>query len=161
MKKETINKPYKSRWIGGMYIIITVLIAIFYLFLYYTKYGGSQIVIGFFMLLVVFLFSAITIQFYRTTYRIKNGFLISKSAFMTINLKLKDIKKVEKIIMPFHFRVGASFYSGIFYVPNLGWVKSVITNLRDAILITTRDEKFYMITPLNPNKFMKLLKSRK
>ena len=113
------------------------------------------------MLLVVSLFSAITIEFYRTTYTIKNGFLISKSAFMTINLKLKDIRKVEKIIMPFHFRVGASLYSGIFYVPNLGWVKSVITNLRDAILITTKDEKYYMITPLNPNKFMKLLKSRK
>lgn len=161
MGKETINKPYKSRWIGGMYIIITALITIFYLFLYYTKYDASQTVIGFFMLLVVSLFLTLTIEFYRTIYRIENGFLISKSAFMTINLKLKDIKKVEKIIMPFHFRVGASFYSGIFYVPNLGWVKSIITNLRDAILITTKDEKYYMITPLNPNKFMKLLKSRK
>jgi hypothetical protein len=43
-------------------------------------------------------------------------------------------------------------------VPNLGWVGSIITNLRDAILITTKKGKYYMITPSNPEKFMKMLK---
>jgi hypothetical protein len=73
-------------------------------------------------------------------------------------LKLKDIKKVEKTMVPMHFRFGASLYSGYFYVPSLGWVGSIITNLRDAIIITTKNGKYYMITPLNPEKFMKLLK---
>jgi hypothetical protein len=77
---------------------------------------------------------------------------------MTIKLKLGDIKKVEKTMVPMHFRVGASLYSGYFYVPSLGWVGSIITNLRDAILITTKNGKYYMITPSNPEKFMKLLK---
>jgi len=77
---------------------------------------------------------------------------------MLIKLKLKDIKKVEKIIFPFNIKVGASFYCGIFYVPNLGWIRTIITNLRDTVLITTKDGKYYMITPSKPERFMKTLK---
>lgn len=159
MRKKIINKPYKSRWIGGLYIVMTVSIAAFYLFLYNTKYDASRPVIGFFMFLVISLLSTITVQFYRTTYTIENGVLKSNSSFISINLKLSDIRKVEKIMFPFNFRVGASFYSGIFYVPNLGWVRSIVTNMRDEILITAKDGKKYMITPLNPKRFMKKLKS--
>ena len=105
-----------------------------------------------------FLILTITIGLYRTRYTIKDSLLYSWSPFMTIKLKIENIKKVEKTMVPIHFRVGASLYSGYFYVPNLGWVGSIITNLRDAILITTKKGKYYMITPSNPEKFMKLLK---
>jgi hypothetical protein len=111
------------------------------------------------MFFVFTLIAIITIGFYFTKYTIKDGVLISYSPFMIIKIRLKDIRKVEKVMVPLHFRVGASFYSGVFYVPNFGWVRSIITNLRDAIIINTKDGKHYMITPSNPKKFMKKLKS--
>jgi len=163
MRKEIVNKPYKSHWIGGMYISITVLIALVYfiIYLFVGLYQVSCFLQAIFTLIMGFVFSLIlitTLGFYTTKYKIKDSILYSCSPFMVIKIKLKDIKKVEKIMVPIHFRVGASLYCGVFYVPNLGWVRSIITNLRDAILITTKKGKYYMITPSNPKKFMKLLK---
>jgi hypothetical protein len=61
-------------------------------------------------------------------------------------------------MIPIHFRVGASLYSGRFYLLGLGWARAIITNLNDGVLITTKDKKYYLITPSNPEKFIKLLK---
>lgn len=167
MKKEIINKPYKSRWIGGLYISLTILITLIYLSIYLFADGAYrtsyflQIVVNSVMVFVFSLMLIIVISFYTTKYKISDGILTSWSPFVRIKLKLKDVKKIEKIMFPFHIRVGASFYCGLFYVPNVGWVRSIITNLRDVILITTKDGKYFMITPSNPEKFMKMLKFRK
>jgi hypothetical protein len=163
MEKYIVNRPLKSKWIGGMYVSILVFVAFLYLTLYAydAMYETSFSVTIFFsavMAFVLLLILAVTISFYRTRYTIKDGFLYSWSPFMVIKVNIKDIKKVERTMVPMHFRVGASLYSGYFYVPNLGWVGSIITNLRDAILITTKKGKYYMITPSNPERFMKLLK---
>ncbi len=163
MGKEIVNRPYKSHWIGGMYASMTIFIALLYIIIYLFA-GINQLscfLKGIFNSIMVFVFLLIlitTISFYSTKYKIKDGVLYSWSPFIVIKLKLKDIKKVEKVMVPLHFRVGASLYCGVFYVPNLGWVRSIITNLRDAILITTKKGKYYMITPSNPKKFMKMLK---
>jgi len=162
MAKEVINRPIISKWIGGMYLTILIFIAFLYLIVYdYTMFEASYFAATFFnavMAFVLLLILAVTIGLYRTRYTIKDGLLYSWSPFMTIKLKIEDIKKVEKTMVPIHFRVGASLYSGYFYVPSLGWVGSIITNLRDSILITTKKGKYYMITPSNPEKFMKMLK---
>jgi hypothetical protein len=162
MAKEIVNRPFISRWIGGMYLAILVFIAFLYLIVYaYTMFGVPFFALVFFNLIMVFvllMILTVTIGIYSTKYTIKDGLLYSWSPFIAIKLKLKDIKKVEKTMVPMHFRFGASLYSGYFYVPSLGWVGSIITNLRDAIIITTKNGKYYMITPLNPEKFMKLLK---
>lgn len=164
MEKEIVNKPFISHWIGGMYVSLTVLIALAYFIIYLFAEGlyrtscFFQAVFNGIMIFVFLLILITTIGFYTTKYKIKEGVLTSWSPFMMIKLKLKDIKKIEKTMVPLHFRVGSSLYCGIFYVPNLGWVRSIITNLRDAILITTKDGKYYMITPSKPEKFMKLLK---
>ena len=163
MKKEVVNKPYISHWIGGLYVSLTVLIALVYfiVFLFTEIYQASCFIKAVFNTTMIFVFSLvliITIGFYTTKYKIKNDVLYSWSLFMLIKIKLKDIKNVEKIMVPLHFRFGASLYCGVFYVPNLGWVRTIITNLRDAILITTKKGKYYMITPSSPKKFMKLLK---
>ena len=112
------------------------------------------------MIFVFLMILTITIGFYSTKYKIENSVLTSWSPFMIIKLKLKDVKKVEKIMVPLHFKVGTSFYCGFFYAPNLGWIRSIITNLRDAVLITTKDGKYFMITPSNPKRFMKLLSEK-
>lgn len=163
MEKYIVNRPLKSKWIGGMYIFMTIMIALIYIIIYlfaevYTTPFFVRTVSSTVMAFVFLLILIITISFYSTKYKIKDGLLYSWSPFMIIKIKIKDIKKVEKTMVPLHLRVGASLYSGSFYVPSLGWVNSIITNLRDAILITTKKGKYYMITPSNPEKFMKLLK---
>jgi hypothetical protein len=166
MKKEIINKPYKSRWIGGMYISFTIFIVLIYLFIYLFAEGlyrtsyFLQIVLNSTMVFVFSFMLIITVSLYTTKYKIKDGVLTSWSPFVLIKLKLKDIKKVEKIMVPLHFKVGTSFYCGFFYAPNLGWIRSIITNLRDAVLITTKDGRYYMITPSNPKRFMKILSEK-
>jgi hypothetical protein len=158
MAKEVINKPLVSNWIGGMYISILIFVALLYLIVYLEATIFLKSVFNAIMILILLIILITTMGFYNTKYRIKDGFLYSWSPFMIIKVNIKDIKKVEKTTVPMHFRVGASLYSGSFYVPNLGWVNSIITNLKDAILITTKKGKYYMITPSNPEKFMKLLK---
>ena len=164
MQGEIVNKPYKSRWICGFYALTTIFIALLYLVVYLLAINEAysfKMVFSLIMILVFLLIMGITIGFFTTRYRIRDGTLYSWSPFVVINLKLKNIKKVEKILVPLYIRFGASLYSGLFYVPSLGWVRCIITNLRDAILITTKDSKYYMITPSNPKKFIKLLKSVK
>jgi len=165
MRKQIINKPYKSKWIGGLYIALTIIVALFYLWIYllaelYLLPCSAQVIINGVMLFVLFMLLTLIISFYNIKYKIKDGLLTSWSPFVAIKIKLKDIKNVEKIMFPFNFRVGASFYSGFFYVPNLGWVRLIVTNLRDTVLITTKDGKYFMITPSNPKRFMKMLKRR-
>ena len=165
MRKQIINKPYKSKWIAGLYISFTIIVALLYLSIYllaelYLAPYSAQVIISGVMLFVLLMLLTLVISFYNTKYKIKDGLLTSWSPFVAIKIRLKDIKNIEKIMYPFNFKVGASFYSGFFYVPNLGWVRSIITNLRDTVLITTRDGKYFMITPSNPKRFMKMLKRR-
>ena len=95
-----------------------------------------------------------TAGFYNTKYKIKDGVLTSWSPFMYIKIRLVDIRSAEKVLYPFNLRVGASLYSGMFYVPSKGWVRTIITNLSDVVLITTKDKKSYMISPSNPKNFL-------
>lgn len=160
--ENTINKPRISKWIGGMYAISTIFVAILYIAITFgTNLGTSPLSLQIFffgvMFSVLFIVGLAAISLYRTKYVISDGVLYSWSLFAVIRLKLNDIKKVERAIVPIHFRVGASLYSGRFYVPSLGWTKSIITNLTDGVIITTKDNKHYLITPSNPDKFVRLL----
>lgn len=161
--KSMINKPRISKWIGRMYTFVTI----FILAIFISISLGTDIVLSplnsqiFFygiMVFVLLLLGLTSYSFYRTKYVIHDGILYSWSPFAVIKLRLKDIKKVERTIVPFHFRFGSSLYSGMFYIPSLGWTKSIITNLSDGVLITTKGSKHYLITPSNPDRFAKLLK---
>lgn len=158
-----INNPRISKWIGGIYVILTIFICVLFIVIGFGTGITSEVfilqifffgVMGF----VVFLLIITTYSLYKTKYVIQNGTLSSWSPFAIIKLKVKNIKKVERTLIPFHIRVGASLYSGRFYVPNVGWAKTIMTNLSDGVLITTNDKKHYLITPSNPDKFVKLLK---
>ena len=163
--KEIVNKPVISKWIGRMYIFSSILTLV----LFAAVTAGSNIMNGpvyskilFFgiMISVLFMMIGLTFSLYKTKYAIQDGVLYSWSPFAIIKLKIKDIKKVERILIPFHFRIGASFYCGRFYIPNLGWTKSIITNLNHGVLITAKNNKHYLITPSSPDKFARLLKSK-
>lgn len=158
-----INKPKISKWIGRMYLLLTVFVLVLFASISFAiqitleTYNFQLLFFGI-MIFIPVLLGMVSFSFYRTKYVIANGVLYSWSPFAIIKLKLKDIKKVERMIVPFHFRVGASLYSGMFYIPSLGWTKSIITNLSDGVLITTKRNKRFLITPSNPDKFAKLLK---
>jgi hypothetical protein len=77
---------------------------------------------------------------------------------MAIRLPLKNIKRVERTRVPYHLRVGASDYCGIFYIPGVGWTRTIMTNVTDGVLIYAKDGRKYLITPSHPDKFARLLK---
>jgi len=165
MQKEIINKPRINKWIGKMYLgiwifIIIIFLAISYSIYQYGSYNSQQLlpIVSGVMVFVTAILGITAIGLYTTKYKIKDGVLYSWSPFAVIKIRLKDIKKVEKTRIPFHIRVGATLYSGIFYVPSLGWVKTIMTNLKDGVLITTKGRKYYMITPSRPERFMRMLK---
>ncbi|MBN2202872.1 MAG: hypothetical protein JW700_01660 [Candidatus Aenigmarchaeota archaeon] len=160
MAKEIVNIPKKSTWIGRMFLTITLAVATVFASVSYLVAAESAAEFYFITTVMIGVMSMMlitTIGFYLTKYMIKNNVLTSWSPFVYIKINLKDVKSVEKVLFPFGFRVGASLYSGFYYVPNLGWARVVITNLKDIILIKTKDGRKYMISPKNPKRFMKLL----
>ena len=163
--KEIVNKPVISKWIGRMYTFSSILVLV----LLASVTAGSNIMTGpihskllFFsiMIPVQLMMIGLTFSLYKTKYVIRDGVLYSWSPFAVIKLKITDIKKVERTLVPFHFRIGASFYCGRFYIPDVGWTKSIITNMNHGVLITARNDKHYLITPSSPDKFARLLRSK-
>lgn len=153
---KNINKPRISNLIGGLYIVTAILIAVLFAWIaFLTTVPSLFLGIGLFVFALL-MFTAYC--FYRTKYVIDSGVLSSWSPFAKINLKISDIRKIERTRVPFHLRAGASLYSGMFYISGMGWTKSIISNLVDGVLITDRRGKHYLITPSNPDKFAKLLK---
>jgi len=166
MINEIINKPKINKWIGRVYVISTILVAILFVIIAITTeifLAPIKFQLFYFgiMTSVLLLLIITTCSLFKTKYIIRDGTLYSWSPFAVIKLKLKDIRKIKRMLVPFHIRVGASLYSGRFYIPTLGWTKAIITNLSDGVLIMSRDKKYYLITPSNPDRFVKLLKNKK
>lgn len=160
-QKVVVNVPAK-KWVGRGWVITTVLVSAILTLIFGTVsplMSSAEVTIFLLLFgLIIALFVATVFAYYRTTYVIRDRVLHSWSTFMVIRLPLKDIKKVELTRVPVHMRVGAALYSGFFYIPNVGWTRSIITNLNDGLLIYAKGGKKYLITPSHPDKFMKLLK---
>jgi hypothetical protein len=159
MQDMTI-RPRISKWIGGGYTLLTAVLAIMYpSILVLTEISISSyafIILTVAMGLAIILLGTTTYGFFRTVYTIKNGRLHSWSPFATVDLDINDISKVEQTRVPIYFKgFGASLYSGIFFIPGFGWTKVIITNLTDGVLITTKEEKRYLITPSDPGGFLR------
>jgi hypothetical protein len=159
---EFVIKPHISRWIGGMYVGVTILVlSAFFGLCGHFYFNPPELTVRATVLVPLFLASMflvwITTSLFETKYTIELGVLRARSPFMRMEVRLKDVVKAERVMVPVHFRVGASMYCGWFYVPNVGWVRSIITNLRDAVMMTTKDGKRYMITPSEPERFIRKL----
>ena len=89
---------------------------------------------------------------------IKDGRLISSAPLVKIDVRLDEIKEIKRTMVPFHIRVGVSFYCGWFYLFGVGWTTAIITNLNDGVLIKTKDGNNYLITPSSPDIFITQLK---
>jgi Bacterial PH domain len=158
--QEITIRPRISRWIGGGYALLTSVLAIIYASILLLREisvsGYAFIILTVAMGLAIIMLGATTYGFFRTVYTIKNGRLHARSPFATVDLDINDIIKVERTRIPIYFKgFGASLYSGIFFIPGFGWTKVIITNLNDGMLITTKEEKRYLITPSDPGGFLR------
>ncbi len=162
MKPSIVVNVPKKGWIGTMYTFITAFVTLIAAVVLYnlaslmTYWGVLVLLITFSFIIAMFGF--ITFCYHGTKYVIRDMTLYSWSPFMVIRLPLKDVRKVELTRVPVHVRVGASLYCGFFYIPNVGWTRSIITNLTDGLLIYARNGRKYLITPSQPGKFARLLK---
>ena len=161
--KDIINRPRISRWIFGGYLILVLFIAALYAAIAVWSdvlsfpIGGLIFSASFAFVLIVI--GTITYSLYSTTYAIKDGYLYSWSPFAVVNLRVKDIAKIERTRTPLYFRgFGASLYCGRFYIPAFGWTRVIMTNVTDCVLITAKSGKRYLITPSNPEGFIKSLR---
>lgn len=156
------NKPRISKWIIGGYLILALIITCIFIFLALVIPFKSMVGFGRFCLLAIVItgiICSVSYSIYRTRYIINNGRLYSKSIFAFIDINIKDITKIEQTRIPYMIRgYGASVHSGMFYIPTIGWAKTIMTNMTDGVLIKTKDGKNYLITPSNPKSFVKLLK---
>ncbi len=158
--KDMKNKPRISKWIGGGYILLTALVVVIYAAIVLSTNVLSYLVAGAVVVIVMtfalFLVGATAFCLYETVYEVKDGSIHACSPFAIVNLKVKEIAKIERTLIPFYFKgFGASLYSGWFYIPTVGWTKVIITNLTDGVLITDKKGKHYLITPSNPDRFIK------
>jgi hypothetical protein len=161
MDNNKIFKSKVSKWIAGFYFVIllyllTMLIGI-PLFTSMTAFEKSIFIVMF--LIITIMISFIIFRAYRL------NFIISKDKFMINGLIKKheimfsDIKQVKKIPIPFGFRLfGSSFLGGIYYFPGIGKASVIMSNFNDGVLITTKKDNNFIITPKNPLNFIDSLR---
>lgn len=147
-----------SKWIAGMYWLVLA-------FLIIMMIGIPLIVTMTFEVksLFVFLFLCTSIMF---IYLIWKGhtmkFIISKNKIIIygllrrISIDISNVETIKKIPIPFGFRLfGAQFLGGAYFFPGIGNASVTMSNFDDGVLITTKQKKNYVITPQNPQDFIK------
>ena len=156
-KNDIIFKSKVSNWIAGLYWTILIFLAIMFigipLLAPMTFFDKIIFVIAFFIvfLIIVFtLFRAYRLSFVISKDRLLIGGLLKKHEIM-----FSDIKDVKKVPIPFGFRLfGASFFGGRYYLPGVGNATVAMSNFDDGVLISTKKGYNYVITPINPLKFI-------
>jgi len=164
MAKEAVFRSRMSGWIAGLYWGILVFLG--------AVLTGVPLLAGMAMLegavfLVVFAFIAVIFvcilaSAYRMRFVIAKDEIIIKGIFRTSRIRKNEIKSVQKTPIPAGFRLfGASFLGGWYYLPGIGKAWVSMTNFSDGVLIATKQGKHFVITPVNPEKFIKLAGGRK
>jgi hypothetical protein len=157
---DIIFKSRFSKWIAGMYWAILA-------FLIILMIGIPLTVTMTFVVksLFVLLFTSISIMF---VYLIWKGytmeFVVSKKQIIIygllrkISIDISNVETIKKIPIPFGFRLfGAQFLGGLFFFPGIGNASVTMSNFDDGVLITTKEKKNYVITPQNPQDFIKII----
>jgi len=118
--------------------------------------GGKLITFEVVFVIILFWFIRILYQVYHMNYVINNGRLIINGAFNKNTIHIQTIEEIKKSAIPFGVRLfGGSFIGGRYYLPGIGKAWIAMTNFKDGVLIRTRDQENYIITPQNPEDFVK------
>ena len=95
-------------------------------------------------------------RIYNMNYVISNGEITIHGAFNKNIVKISEIEEIKRSPIPFGIRLfGGSFVGGRYYLPGIGKAWVAMTNFKDGVLIKTRSGVNYVITPKNPDEFIK------
>lgn len=159
---EKVFRPRLSKWIMGMYWIILLFMLAMTLMI---PVIASLDLFAAVVFLVVLSFAALVFvlfifRAYRMKYVVKDGELTIHGIFRTSTVKTSEIKSAEKTLIPMGFKLfGTSFLGGLYYIPGKGKVWVAMGNFEDGVMISTKQDKHYLITPMGPEKFIKALKA--
>ena len=161
MKESGVFRPRLSGWIMGMYWAILVFLAALLIgvpiaegmdFISYAAFTSL-----FSVILVVFIL--IMLRAYRMSFVVADRRVIINGIFRKNVIEISDIKTIQKSPIPYGFRLyGASFLGGWYFLPGIGKAWISMGNFSDGVLITTKQNRHYVITPRNPPEFIKAVK---
>lgn len=165
--KDIVNIPRRhiNSEIGYLLFPIIAVLSLVAILLQTNSFGSltidSIIIFSLIGIPAILYFAAGAYWFRKIRYVIKDDMLLSYP-YTKIKIKLSEIKKVERI-KQIHFPLCFSSLRGAtglvnMHVPGVGSVPSIATNGDDGIMITTNAGERYVITPSNPEEFMKHLR---
>ncbi|MFQ5711438.1 MAG: PH domain-containing protein [Candidatus Geothermarchaeales archaeon] len=159
---DVVNNPEISRFIFGLYVSIIIFI-IFVSVISFPHLSGvleqvawiGVFTFGFGLILYTF------IKLIKTSYVIRGDSLIVDSAFAKRTVNIGEIDSMRRTLIPLGIRLfGASLYSGHYYFPGLGRARLAMTNFKDGVLIRTKKGETLIITPSEPEEFMRVIQRR-
>jgi hypothetical protein len=153
-----------SRWIAGLYWGTLIFLAVMFigisLFTPMDYFADVILFVTFFFIFVIILFTLY--RAYRLNFIISKDTLFIQGLVKKHEIVLSEITDVRKVPIPFGFRLfGASFLGGRYYLPGVGNATVAMSNFDDGVLISTKKGYNYVITPLNPMKFIDDIKKIK
>ena len=160
-KNDIIFKSKVSNWIAGLYWAILIFLAVMFigilLLASMTFFDKIIFVIAFFIVFLIIVFTLF--RAYRLSFVISKDRLLIGGMLKKHEIMFSDIKDVKKVPIPFGFRLfGASFLGGRYYLPGVGNATVAMSNFDDGVLISTKKGYNYVITPINPLKFIDNMK---
>ena len=160
---DVVFKSKVSRWIAGLYLAILIFLATMFVGISLsssvTYFNKIIFVIVFFIILIIIVFTLF--KAYRLSFIISEERLVINGLFKKHEILFSDIKEIKKVPIPFGFRLfGASFLGGRFYLPGIGNATVAMSNFDDGVLVSTKKGYNFIITPLNPMKFINDMKKK-
>ena len=154
---DIVFKSKVSRWIAGFYWAILIFLAAMFigvpLFAPMTFFETSIFVITFVIVFLIILYTLF--RAYRLSFIISRDRLLIGGILKKHEIIFSEVKEFKKVPIPFGFRLfGASFLGGRFYLPGVGNATVAMSNFDDGVLISTKKGYNFVITPLNPMKFI-------
>ncbi|UCF08191.1 MAG: hypothetical protein JSW28_00415 [Thermoplasmata archaeon] len=97
----------------------------------------------------------------RTLYTLNSHKIEISGAMGTKTISLDQIEAIKESAIPCGLRLfGSSFLGGWYYLPGIGRVWVSMTNFRDGVLISMQDNKKYLVTPKEPQRFIETIENR-
>jgi len=163
MESAAVFGSRLSRWIAGLYWLILVFLGAMIVFIpIVAKMQQPEGI--FFRATISLAFLAIAFILYRAyklRFTVTQQEVAASGIFKKIRIGITEISSIQKTPIPIGFRLcGASFLGGWYYLPGIGRAMVAMTNFSDGVMITTKRGKHFVLTPKDPQQFIKEVQSR-
>jgi len=154
---DEVNKPEIAPWLIAIYagpLLLTLLIFFF----------NDFLIANLLALLIAIVMVVHLIFIFKTRYHLIGNLLYFRSLYGSKTINLKEVKRIDRVkykeMVPLIRYFGSSMYAGYHWHPEHKKVFMCIVNTKDLILIDTK-ERQYLISPSNPEEFIKKINKRK